>query len=274
MSTQLENLLYRKEWNDFTIEYYEGYRSNMSDYHMHEYYEISFIISGDVKVFLPKRAQQGTGSRLVLTRPMTPHLMMCQPNRLYKRVNLLFSNDFLTDYVSEWKELLGVFGKNGRILLLEESEVAEFLELTDAINNDRNLFRRRLRLMLLLSRVMELINEEHEVTEELPSYVIGAISYLQEHYAEKIVAADLAWHLGIGRTTLMTAFKKHTGTTVNNYLLQYRLKQALRSLRQGNTVQVTAEICGFGDANSFIRVFRRQFDTTPMQYIKNLQKGT
>ena len=76
MAVELNNLEFGTRWTDFYTDYYEGYRPNMSDYHMHEYYEISLILSGDVKVLLPQSVQSGTMSRLVLTRPMTSHLIL------------------------------------------------------------------------------------------------------------------------------------------------------------------------------------------------------
>ena len=82
------------------------------------------------------------------------------------------------------------------------------------------------------------------------------------------MAKDLAWRLGVSRTTLMTAFKKYTGITLNDYLTQYRLKEAIRCLWEGDTVQSAAEKCGFGDTGNFIRAFRARYNTTPMQYIK------
>ena len=268
MPTELDNLGFGTRWTDFSTDSYEGYLPNMSDYHMHEYYEISLILSGDVKVLLPHSVQHGTMSRLVLTRPMTSHLIVCEPNLLYKRINLLFSGDFLADYLSERNQLLGVFGKHGRVIPLTEEQTKEFSALAEEMRKDSDPFRRRLWLMLFLSKISDFLREGQETSEELPSYVSEALSYIQENYAQKIVSSDLAWRLGVGRTTLLTAFKKYTGATLNDYLTRYRLKQAISCLRQGKTQQDAAEICGFGDACNLIRAFKRCFDMTPGQYLK------
>ncbi len=268
MPANIENLGFGTHWKDIRVDTYEGYLPNMSDYHMHEYYEISLILSGDVKVLLPKTIQQGTQSRLVLTRPMTSHLMVCQPHLLYKRVNLLFSPEYLTDYVPEWKQLLHVFGKYGRVIPLSQQETELFAEMITAVQAEENAFRKRLRLLMFLSEIADLTEDAHRPDEELPAYVTDALSYLQEHYAEKIVASELAWKLSVGRTTLMTGFKRYTGSTLNDYLTHYRLKQAIRCLRDRKTEQRTAELCGFGDACNLIRSFRKHFGMTPKQYFK------
>ena len=268
MSVELNNLEFGTRWTEFHTDYYEGYLPNMSDYHMHEYYEISLILSGDVKVLLPKTIQSGTQSRLVLTRPMTSHLMVCHPHLLYQRMNLLFSPEYLADYVPEWKQLLYVFGKHGRVIPLTEQETAKFLDMVKSIQNEENAFRKRLRLLMFLSSIADLTEDINQPDEELPTYVVNALSYLQEHHAERIVAEDLAWRFGVGRTTLMTGFKRYTGSTLTDYLTRYRLKQAIRHLREKKTQQHTAELCGFGDASNLIRCFRHYFGVTPKQYLK------
>lgn len=40
------------KWKNIWIDSYEGFYPNMSDYHMHEYFELSFIVSGNVNVLL------------------------------------------------------------------------------------------------------------------------------------------------------------------------------------------------------------------------------
>lgn len=272
MPANIENFEFGTKWNDFSSDIYEGYLPNMSDYHMHGYYEISLILSGNVKVLLPEKVQCGEQSRLLLTRPMTSHLVICEPGILYKRVNLLFSNEYLVDYIPEWKQLLRVFGKNGRILMLTDEETQAFFSLAENIRQENNPVRRRLLLLFFLSKASDLLEQiGQEPIEELPTYITEALNYLQEHYAKKIVTADLAWQLGVGRTTLMTDFKYYTGSTLNTYLTRLRLRQVIVCLRNGQTEQSAAENCGFGDACNLIRAFRRYFGTTPRRYLRAQQ---
>ena len=271
MPAKLENFSYGTKWKDFNIDFFEGYYSHMSHFHMHDYYEISLILSGNIKVLLSDKTQSGEQSCLVLNKPLSPHLMMYEPGQLYKRVNLLFSKEFLVDCVPEWKQLLSVFGNNGTILILEDTQLKDFLKLIEDIQKDESLFRRRLYLVLFLSKISQLLDTAQSTAGALPSYIMEAISFLQTNFSQKIVAKDLAWRLGVSRTTLMTAFKKYTGITLNDYLTQYRLKEAIRCLWEGDTVQSAAEKCGFGDTGNFIRAFRARYNTTPMQYVKKQQ---
>ena len=275
MAANIENLEFGKTWFDVSVDRFEGFRNNMSDYHMHEYYEISLILSGDANVLLPDAAHRGTECRMLLTGPMTPHFVICEPQILYRRVNVLFSGQFLAEYIPEWQQMLSVFGKRGRIILLTPAQCAHYLTFADKIEQETSLFRKRLHLLLFLSELGELAEQSgrESGTEALPAYVSEALSYIQEHYAEKLVATELASRLHIGRTTLMTAFKHYTGSTLGDYVAGCRLKHAMELLRTGETAQHVAEQCGFGDSCNLIRCFRRKLGITPMQYVKNASES-
>ena len=66
----------------------------------------------------------------------------------------------------------------------------------------------------------------------------------------------------------MTEFKKHIGSTLGNYLTICRLKNAIQFLSDNDTLEYTAEKCGFSDSSGLIRAFKKHFNTTPYQYIK------
>ena len=271
MHTNLENLQYRTHWTDCTVDYYEGYRTTMADFHMHDYYEVSLILTGSVKVLLSDRSQEGEGARIVLSAPKTPHFISRDPEIFYSRLNLLFSHEFLDGYVPEASHLLSVFGKHGRVLPLEESERDFFRDLMLDLSAETDAFRRRLKILCILSHVAEHAKEA-PADPDIPPCVTGALTYIGEHFSEKILAADLAWRLGVGRTTLMTAFKAYTGSTLNDYVIRCRVKNALHMLRAGKTEQEAAEACGFGDTCGLIRGFKKCYSMTPRQYLFAEQK--
>lgn len=257
-------------WRDFHCDIYQGYRPNMSDYHMHEYYEISLILSGDVKVLLPRTVHQGKESRLLLIPPMTAHLVLCEPHALYKRINLLFSPDFLSSLREEETELIKLFDTEGRVVVLDDAESAELYNLALEMQLDEDPLRRRLRLMIFLSKIKDRSTKSQEKSEALPTYITEAVSYIQENYGEKIVAGELAEMLKIGRTTLMTAFKRYTGTTLSDYIMRYRVNKARKYLKQGKSQKGVAELCGFGATTNMTRVFKRCLGLTPGEFVKTL----
>jgi len=265
VDNSLLNYESKTDWENICIKYRESYYPPVDDFHEHDYYEINFIISGNVKILLPDCAVEGTESRIVLTAPGTPHFVSCKPDLLYNRFYLLFSKEFVENCNPEWSTLLQIFGKNGKIITISPSQTDFCRVLISRLENETSLVRQKLLILYLLSYIGEFAHNTMQV--EIPSYIMKALVFIEEHYQEKITASLLAKRLYIGRTTLMTNFKKYTDSTLNNYIIQCRLKKAIVLLKQGKTESEIAEKCGFGDLSSLIRSFKHFFGMTPGEYI-------
>ena len=257
-----------RTWGECRVSCRESYRSFMVDFHTHDYYEISLILSGNVKSLLLDRAETSRRSRLVITAPNMPHFISLESPDFYSRINLNFTSSYVENYVPEWNTLAQVFGENGSILLLTDDQREICRERLLEIGEEKNSFRRRLQVLEFISYISE-FDQSDVAPNEIPPYVLHALSYVNEHYAARIVAADLAWNLGIGRTTLMTAFRKYTGTTLNQYVIRVRLKEAARLLREGMNQNEAADRTGFGNGGVLNRTFRKYYGVTPKQYFQN-----
>ncbi len=257
---------YGSNWKDAYVIKKEGYYTSVAKFHEHNFYEINLILSGNVRILLSDRTEEGCGCRMVLTRPDTPHFISCKPDTLYSRIYLLFSDDFIADYIPEWKKLSLSFGKCGQILTLNEEQKNVCLEIIEKINNETDSMRKRLLILYLLSYISDFSEASH--FEKAPSYLIDVLSYIEQNYTKRITASDLAENFYVGRTTLMTSFKKYTGSTLNQYIVHFRLKKALTLIKNGKTQQEAAELCGFNDGSTLIKSFKKNFGTTPKKYLE------
>ncbi len=99
------------------------------------------------------------------------------------------------------------------------------------------------------------------------------IYYLQTCYNQKITIERLAEEFHTNRTTLLNDFKKHTGQSINHYLIELRLNMASTMLR--DTELSIEEICdrtGFSDISYFSKVFKKGLNLTPSEYRRLNQK--
>lgn len=267
--TGIENDEFSQKWQNCKIRCVEGDQSTMMNFHSHEHYEVCLILSGNVKTLLKDHSFEGTQSRLVLMGPRTPHLMFLVSPGLYSRINLYFTREFLEDYVPEWRSLVKVFGKNGNIVLLTEEQRDFCREKMLAIGEESDSFRQRLRILSFLAYAGDFDGQrDAHSADSPPPYIIEALSYIEGHYSERIVADELAWQLGVGRTTLMTAFRKHTGTTLAEYVTRVRVKEAVYLLKRGISQERVAESVGLSSSGGLIRAFRHCYGMTPRQYMK------
>ena len=256
-------------WDSVHVERRSAYSSSVSDYHKHSFYEINLILLGNVKILLKDRFEEGRENRIVLTRPGTAHFISCDPDTLYSRMYLVFTDEFIANAFPEWSKISAVFGKNGNIIALTDDETSFFQALIEQIEKEKSALSRRLRIYYFLLKLSELSPSPLEADAE--PHVFNALTYIETHYAERINFSNLAKQLFVGRTTLMLDFKAYTGCTMGEYLTKCRLKNAIDLLLRKATVEEVAEKCGFADSSGFIRSFRRHYGTTPYRYVKNLR---
>jgi len=263
---------YGTQWSDLLVYRREGYTTSVANYHKHDYYELNLILSGNVRILLPDHSVETERSHIILTAPGTPHYISCEPDRLYSRLYLCFSEAFVKDFLPQWQQLRQLFGENGAVVAVNSAGREQCRQILEELDVEKDGFRQRLLIYYLLSYVAEFAREGAVAAAPTPYYIIEALSHIKEHYGQKLVAEELAQRLHVGRTTLMTAFKKHTGSTLGDYVAGVRIKQAARMLREGKSVQVTAELCGFADSGALIRTFRRIHGVTPGKFLQR-EKG-
>lgn len=255
--------------NGVSTNYNRSESGIMSDYHCHDYYEISIILSGNLRVLTERDKIEGTGCKLTLLRPYSAHFVSVIGNdEPYERVNVNFTAEAVSEFAPrDANSLLFAFREGGYAGSISSQTAHRLFDTARKIGEESNEFRRRLLLLYLLSQISDL--PENKKSALVPDFIGNAMSFVSKHYHEKIVAATVAWAVGVGRTTLMTAFKRYTGVTLNDYIVGYRLNAALKLLRSGLSQEAIAEKCGFADACSFARSFKSRYGLPPLKYLRS-----
>lgn len=102
------------------------------------------------------------------------------------------------------------------------------------------------------------------------SYSLAAeeiITYINEHSAEEISVSDLASRAGLSHYHFIRTFKRETGFTPHEYILNTRIATAQYLLK--NTKLTVKDICyqtGFTCESIFCSAFKRRLGMTPTQY--------
>jgi two-component system response regulator YesN len=103
-----------------------------------------------------------------------------------------------------------------------------------------------------------------------PSIAIRkAISYINEHYADRIALQDVAQHTCLSPNYLSQLFKQETGKSFLEYLTQCRVEAAKKLLVQSNlTISEIAFKLGYDMPSYFSEVFKKSEGLTPSQFRK------
>ena len=93
------------------------------------------------------------------------------------------------------------------------------------------------------------------------------LSYVKEHYAEKLSLEDLADYAQYNRTYVSTLFKQMVGINFHEYLTRVRFQHALNDLTytRDNLTDIALKN-GFPDLKTLTARFRSTFQRTPAQY--------
>jgi len=98
-------------------------------------------------------------------------------------------------------------------------------------------------------------------------YIRRCIEYITNNYVRDIAIQDAARELGITQGYLSRIFKERTAYTFLEYLTCYRLRTALRLLRDGSLrINEIARETGFQDHGYFTQLFRRYMGVTPREF--------
>jgi len=101
-----------------------------------------------------------------------------------------------------------------------------------------------------------------------------AQEYMDVHYGSSITLENLAYAVGMSRTSLAQRFKQQTGKTIVEYLTERRLAKACELLGRSEwTVAAISKMVGFHSQTYFHQLFRKHEGCTPQQYRDSYRKS-
>lgn len=118
--------------------------------------------------------------------------------------------------------------------------------------------------LLLIVQICELYNERHlrlayKGKDDNDTVFMRSISYIYDHYAEKILIDDLAEISYLSRNAYINRFKKVMHMTPGDFMLNYRLKKAEEMLKQTNlSISEIAIQTGFYDISHLRKRYEKQ----------------
>jgi len=103
-------------------------------------------------------------------------------------------------------------------------------------------------------------------------YIIDFITdYIEKHFKEEIYLDLLAEKLNLTNNYISSYFKEKTGTNLNFYINNFRIKKAVELL-ENSSLKIADISCkvGFSSDNTFRRIFKKHIGKTPDEYRKNM----
>jgi AraC-like DNA-binding protein len=131
-------------------------------------------------------------------------------------------------------------------------------------------------LARLLAPVL-LDGRSNQLPDPGPAHVSRACEMIRARAMDPIRVAEIASELGVTARCLQLGFRRHLGTTPNQFLRDCRLDLAHRMLSSATSGQTTTSIaydCGFGHLGEFAQIYRSRYGESPSETLRRSRNGS
>lgn len=262
---------------DFELQYKRDSSLIDVELHHHDFYEVYYLISGDVTYTIESKLYKVLPGDLLLISPRELHQVHIQAERWdYERYVLWLNPGYVSRLSSEGSNLLQALdptrpGYRNQIRLQspERQRVQSLLEQLYA-ESQETAFGWDLLPGSLLTQLLVTVNRlalredvSHTNISLTSRTVAQVIDYISLNYAEPLSLDALAERFYVSKYHLSHEFQRQVGTSVYRYIQKKRLQIARHLLSQGHKPNLVYTQCGFRDYAGFYRAFRGEYGISP-----------
>lgn len=262
----------------FEIFHYRDPRPGFVEVHHHDFYEVYFLLSGNVAYWVEGRIIRLTPGDLLFINPMELHRPMTDDSQpVCERFVLWVDKEYLEQQAGS-ECLTGCFdtslpNHSHRIRPTAAERAVLMARMGELVRecyskefgseiSARGIF---LQLMVQLNRLARHTEGQQE-GEQLSPLVHRTMHYIGEHLSGELSLDVLAKEMFVSKYHLSHAFSREVGVSVYRYILLRRLMMARQLLSQGETAGQVCSSCGFADYTSFYRAFKSEYGISPREF--------
>lgn len=248
-------------------------------FHRHEGYEIYLFLKGNVNCYVEHQCYHMERGDLLVIRPGQYHRPAMLDHSNYERITLNFQESVLQHFSTDKTDLSAIFREPSKdkvcFVHLSEEQLHRYLTLIEKMKHllDSEEFGSDVLIQSCLIRLFVLINQAFLTTGEqtsniMPKLIRDLLRYIDANLAEPITLQTLEHEFYLNGTYISRQFKKHTGLTLRNYLLERRISYARTLLDSDLSITEVCHKSGFSDYANFIRSFTKTVGVSPGKYAK------
>lgn len=271
----------------FDIIYQELDKSPSSE-HKHSFFELVYIMSGKGLQCINNNVFEYHDGHLFLITPQDCHSFDVHSSTkfFFIRFNDIYlkSNMINPDTVQRLEFILDNANHKPGCIIQNQADKHLIKALVEAILREhinKDLYNAELvaqvvnTLIIVVARnIAKYLPEGMDSSSE--SRVLDILHYIQSqiYYPEKLKAKAVAAHFGISEFYLGRYFKKHTNETMQQYIINYRLKLIeTRLIYSDHRINEIAAELGFTDESHLNKLFKKYRDLSPSEFRRNNKPG-
>lgn len=264
----------------FEVFHYREPRPDTVEVHHHDFYEVYYLLGGEVEYWVDGRIIRMLPGDLLLINPLELHRpILNQGSPVYERIVLWINKEFLEGLCTGNSGLNICFDTTqpGHTHLIRTS-ATERTALTARLGELVREFYSRdfgselsayglfLQFMVQLNRMATRSQSHQEETQSLSPLVQNVLEYIADHIHENLSLEDIADQMFVSKYHLSHAFTREVGVSVYRYVMLRRLMMARQLLQAGESAGQVCRSCGFSEYTSFYRAFKSEYGVSPRTF--------
>lgn len=246
--------------------------------HHSDTWEMSYIVSGEGRRILGDTEEPFSEGEVVLVVPEMPHQWIFSQDKTdadgnIENITIFFPTDLLrrlSNILPEFAPLAEWYEQLDTSIKFHRSEAERIAAVLRRMEQE-NAAERIVSLLKLLTAIQR--NREYAVAGRfvpvctMEDKVKKIKIYISCNYSHTVNIDQLAKFVDMNRSSLCTMFKRHTGKTIIEYLLNYRIEMAKYLLvSTTESISFCCYSCGFNDVPHFNRTFKQMVGMTPGEF--------
>lgn len=287
MPKKKQNTYQNVDYIDFEIRYHKELAFEEEALHEHDFFELCYFQRGDVTWLVEGRRYIPLPGDILLLSPGEKHCTLTNPgNTIYEHITLRIAKDFMEQFQIGSLHLAQCFDISAaehanrlRMPAPQRQRIKNGLQdlMTESFFTSNEAF---LAKTCILATILVGVNLMYTSSGCLPQtarpsglVLSNVVNYINEHYMESLTIEDLSSRFFISKNHLQREFKHVYGTSVHQFIIQKRANVARDLMTDGVPPTEVYLQCGFGDYSNFFRVFKKEYDLSPVEYFNEAKKS-
>ncbi|MBU3110064.1 AraC family transcriptional regulator [Clostridium lacusfryxellense] len=265
--------------NDFMLTHRIG-QPVKTDFHFHDQFEVFYNLTDGTHCYINDQSYTLKKGDLVLINNMDIHLTQPPLNIDLDRYVLMFTPELVNVFSTSEIDLLDIFinkcAKSSQAIHLHNDQSLKLISLLDdALYHHKNRtfgyqIYRRIKLIEILLLISSFFHSDElsisHTTDNDTRAIKPILQYIKTYLNDELCLEHLAQTFHFNKFYLSRLFKKTTGTTLNNYIINLRLLKARELLKKNFSITEVCEMVGFNSYTYFISTFTKNIGISPKKY--------
>jgi AraC-like DNA-binding protein len=260
----------------------------MEHIHFHDAFEIYFTLTDNITGIVNNKIYTLKKGDMLIFNSSDMHRCIVPMGEVYDRYVVTFSKEFIEDMCTPSTDILKYFKNRPEgfchLVSLSEEDQDKYLTMIEKgiyfitsadITYGRDVFKK-----IILSEILLFITSFYskqnkvEIEANKNSYyrISPILKYISQNLQEDLSLAELSKKFYLSKDHLNYLFKKATGSTINDYIIHYRILKSRELLIHGKTVRQAAEEVGYPNHSHFTRTFKKLTGMSPLKFKKTADK--